>query len=124
MSEFRGFKLGRYSYVPNGGHLPYYDVTTGQARTWNFQEAMDNHANELAFHFENTFNKGWKWTFDAKYMDAPVHRRVHGCSQVLNKETKIIITHYTDYKNQIHRIHEKAIIPALPAHPGIRGTRC
>lgn len=71
VSEFQGFKLGRYSYVPNGGHLAYYDVMNGERRIWNFQEAMDNHANELAFLFENTFNKGWKWVLNAKYINAP-----------------------------------------------------
>jgi hypothetical protein len=44
---------------------------TGQARMWNFQEAMDSHANEVAFLFENTFNNGLKWTLNAKYTDAP-----------------------------------------------------
>lgn len=71
ISKFQGFKLGRYSYVPNGGHLTYYDIMDGQAHSWDFQQAMDNHANELAFLFENTFNNGWKWTLNAKYMDAP-----------------------------------------------------
>lgn len=71
VDEFQGFKLGRYSYVPNGGHLAYYDVMTGKAASWDFQQAMDNHANELAFLFENTFDNGWKWTLDAKYIDAP-----------------------------------------------------
>lgn len=71
VDEFQGFKLGRYSYVPNGGHLTYYDVMTGKARSWDFQQAMDNHANEIAFLFENTFNNGWKWNLNAKYMDAP-----------------------------------------------------
>ena len=91
VSEFQGFKLGRYSYVPNGGHLPYYDVTTGQARTWNFQEAMDNHSNELAFLFENTFNKGWKWTLDAKYMDAPRANNVDfGGSTISNVQNGVL----------------------------------
>lgn len=71
VSEFQGFKLGRYSYVPNGGSLPYYDVMNGNRTSWDFQQAMDNHANELAFLFENNFNNGWRWTLNAKYMDAP-----------------------------------------------------
>lgn len=71
VSEFQGFKLGRYSYVPNGGHLAYYDIMDGKARTWNFQETMDNHANEVALLLENTFGSGWKWNLNAKYMDAP-----------------------------------------------------
>lgn len=71
VSEFQGFKLGRYSYVPNGGHLTYYDVMNGKASSWDFQQAMDNHANELTFLFENAFRNGWKWNLNAKYMDAP-----------------------------------------------------
>lgn len=71
VSEFQGFKLGRYSYVPNGGHLTYYDVMNGKASSWDFQQTMDNHANELTFLFENAFRNGWKWNLNAKYMDAP-----------------------------------------------------
>lgn len=71
VSKFQDFKLGRSSYAPNGGHLPYYDVMTGQATSWNFQEAMDNHANEIAFLLNNKFNNGWNFSLNAKYMDAP-----------------------------------------------------
>lgn len=71
VDEFNGFKLGRYSYVPNGGHLTYYDVMNGKAASWDFQQYMDNRANEIAFLFENTFGNGWKWNLNAKYTDVP-----------------------------------------------------
>lgn len=71
VSEFNGFSLGRDSYVPNGGEFTYYNVMNGKAETWKFRDSQDNHANELALLFENTFNNGLKWTLNAKYMNAP-----------------------------------------------------
>lgn len=70
-STFQGFKLGRYSYVPNGGNFPYYSSLDGSPQVWNMQNAMDNHTNEVTFLFENTFKNGLKWNVNAKFMDVP-----------------------------------------------------
>ncbi len=71
VKEIPGFHLGTSSYAPEGGRFQYMDVADGTMKSGRLGDFTDNKAHEAAILFDYTFNKGLKWTLNAKYTNAP-----------------------------------------------------
>lgn len=71
VKELPNFHLGTSSYAPEGGRFQYMDVMDGKIKSGRFGDFTDNKAHEMAILFDYTFHNNLKWTFNAKYMNAP-----------------------------------------------------
>lgn len=65
------FKLGTDSYAPAGGEYVYMDIMDGKMKTGRFGDCTGNRAHEIALLFDYRFTPTLRWTFDAKFMNAP-----------------------------------------------------
>lgn len=65
------FKLGTNSYAPAGGEYVYMDIMDGKMKTGRFGDCTGNRAHEIALLFDYRFTPTLRWTFDAKFMNAP-----------------------------------------------------
>lgn len=65
------FKLGTDSYAPAGGEYVYMDIMDGKMKMGRFGDCTGNRAHEIALLFDYRFTPTLRWTFDAKFMNAP-----------------------------------------------------
>lgn len=67
VKEYGKFKLGTTSYLPTDNDITYMDIRTGEIKTTNFYDAIENRSSELMLMNTYKFKNGIDWKVVARY---------------------------------------------------------